>query len=183
MISITQDDKPLNESFKKKIEMVQYNSALMITGAIKGTCHDKTYQEVGLESLADRRWSRKLIFFHKIILRLQPTYFQNYFTSYDNVKTYFTQSSNEKPIKNFSGITKAFDLSFFPPCAKEWGNLNAKLRNINSINMFKSSILNFVRRRENLVFAIHDINGLKLLTRLRLDFSHLNEHKFRHNDS
>ena len=163
--------------------MVQYNSALMITGAIKGTCHDKTYQEVGLESLADRRWSRKLIFFHKIILRLQPSYFQNYFTSYDNVKTYFTQSSNEKPIKNFSGRTKAFDLSFFPHCAKEWGNLNANLRNINSINMFKSSILNFVRPRENLVFAIHDINGLKLLTRLRLNFSHLNEHKFRHNDS
>ena len=35
--------------------------------------------------------------------------------------------------------------------------------------------------RESLVFAVHDINGLKLLTRLRLNFCHLNEHKFRHN--
>ena len=35
--------------------------------------------------------------------------------------------------------------------------------------------------RESLVFAVHDINGLKLLTRLRLNFGHLNEHKFRHN--
>ena len=43
------------------------------------------------------------------------------------------------------------------------------------------SILNFVRARENSVFAVHDITGLKLLTRLRLNFSHLNEHKFRHN--
>ena len=50
-------DKPLNESFRKKIELVQYNAALIITGAIKGTCRDKMYQEVGLESLADRRWS------------------------------------------------------------------------------------------------------------------------------
>ena len=50
-------DKPLNQSFKKKIELVQYNAALIITGAIKGTCRDKMYQEVGLESLADRRWS------------------------------------------------------------------------------------------------------------------------------
>ena len=47
--------------------------------------------------------------------------------------------------------------------------------------MFKTSILNFVRPRENSVFEVHDINCVKLLTRLRLDFSHLNEHKFRHN--
>ena len=30
-------------------------------------------------------------------------------------------------------------------------------------------------------FAVHHINGLKLLTRLRLNFSYLNEQKFRHN--
>ena len=33
-------DKPLNECFKKKIEMTQYNAALMIIGATKGTCRD-----------------------------------------------------------------------------------------------------------------------------------------------
>ena len=31
------------------------------------------------------------------------------------------------------------------------------------------------------VFSEHDPIGIKLLTRLRLGFSHLNEHKFRHN--
>ena len=36
--------------------MVQHNAALITTGAIKGTCCDKTYQELGLESLADRRY-------------------------------------------------------------------------------------------------------------------------------
>ena len=50
-------DKPFNESFKRKIEMVQYKAALVITGAIKGTdlSRDRLYQELGLESLADRR--------------------------------------------------------------------------------------------------------------------------------
>ena len=72
--------KPLNESFKK-IELVPYNAAL-IAGAIKGTCSDKVYQELGLESLAGRRWSRKLIFFHKIILGLQPCYLQNMLPSH-----------------------------------------------------------------------------------------------------
>ena len=35
--------------------------------------------------------------------------------------------------------------------------------------------------KENSLFAVHDIVGIKLLTRLRLGFSHLNDHKFRHN--
>ena len=48
-------DKPFNESFKRKIEMVQYKAALVITGAIKGISRDRLYQELGLESLADRR--------------------------------------------------------------------------------------------------------------------------------
>ena len=53
-----------------------------------------------------------------------------------------------------------------------------KWANKNSINTFKTSILNFVRLRENSLFEVHDIRGVKLLIRLRLYFSHLNEHKF-----
>ena len=55
-------DKSLTESFKDKLEMVLYNAALVITGAIKGTSRDRIYRELGLESLAERRWSRKIYF-------------------------------------------------------------------------------------------------------------------------
>ena len=41
-------------------------------------------------------------------------------------------------------------------------------------------ILSFIGPKENSVFAIHDTKGLTLLTRLRFNFSHLNEDKFRH---
>ena len=34
--------------------------------------------------------------------------------------------------------------------------------------------------KERSLFAIHDPVGVKLLSRLRLKFSHLNEHEFRH---
>ena len=76
--------------------MVQCNAALIITGAIKGTCRDKIYQELDLKSSADRRWSRKLIFFHEIIVGLQPFCLQNYLTPYDNVRAYLSQSSTQK---------------------------------------------------------------------------------------
>ena len=59
-------------------------------------------------------------------------------------------------------------------------HLVKKIRNIVSANQFKEITLSFIRLKENSVFAIHNTKGLKLLTGLRLNFSHLNVHKFRH---
>ena len=59
-------DQPNNESFCNKIERVQYNAALAITGAIRGTSQTKLYHELGLESLKFRRWMRRLCMFYKI---------------------------------------------------------------------------------------------------------------------
>ena len=172
-------DKPLNESLKRKIEMVQYNAALIITGPFKGTSRDKIYQELGLESLADRRWTRKLIFFHKIILGLLPSYLKDYLIPCDYLRKYLTRPSTQKRIKTFPARTKLWIILLSTLCWS-WGNLSEEIT-INSRNTFKSSILNFVTPRENSVFEVYDIKGVKLLTRLRMDFSHLNEHKFRHN--
>ena len=45
-------DQPTNESFSGKLEEIQYNAALAITGAIKkSTSREKRYKELGLESL------------------------------------------------------------------------------------------------------------------------------------
>ena len=44
----------------KKNETIQYNAALAITGAIKGTSQMKLLNELGLESLEFRQWFRKL---------------------------------------------------------------------------------------------------------------------------
>ena len=52
---------------------------------------------------------------------------------------------------------------------------------LNQQFQFKTKILSFIRPKENSVFKIHDINGIKVINRLILHFSHLNEHKFWHN--
>ena len=44
----------------KSIERIQYQAALIITGAWKGSNKNKLYDELGWESLFDRRWSRRL---------------------------------------------------------------------------------------------------------------------------
>ena len=52
--------------------MVQFKAALVITCAIKGTSRNRLHQELGLESLADGRWSRRLLLSQKIIQGLSP---------------------------------------------------------------------------------------------------------------
>ena len=51
-------DQPNNEGYSTKMEHIQYNVALVLTGAIKGRSQTKLYKELGLESLKFRRWFR-----------------------------------------------------------------------------------------------------------------------------
>ena len=62
----------------QKLESVQYNASLAITGCFRGTSRDKLYSELGLESLADRRFYRRLIAFYKIVNKKAPQYFIDY---------------------------------------------------------------------------------------------------------
>ena len=66
------------DSFINKVESVQYNAALAITGAIKGTSEELIYNELGFESLADRRWFPRMCTFWKIVKGISLTYLQNY---------------------------------------------------------------------------------------------------------
>ena len=59
-------DQPYNDSFCQKLESYQYNAALAITGAIRGTSKTKMYNKLGLESLRFRRYFRRLCTFFKI---------------------------------------------------------------------------------------------------------------------
>ena len=94
-----------------------------------------------------------------------------------NVQDYQTRSTSRKIIGQIRARTKVFENYFFPCCIKEWLKLGDEIRSIESSKQFKKTILDFIRSKENSIYAIHNILGLKLLTRLRLNFSHLSEHK------
>ena len=60
-------DQPHNSFFCKKLEPVQYKAALVITGVIQSTSHEKIFQELSLESLKSRRWFKRLCCMFKIM--------------------------------------------------------------------------------------------------------------------
>ena len=93
--------------------MIQYRAALVITGAIKGTSRNCLYQEICLESLADKRWSCNIFFFHKIVNGRLSSYLQSCLY-YCNDGECQTTSACQNKIKTFSGRTKSFNLSFSP---------------------------------------------------------------------
>ena len=64
---------------------------------------------------------------------------------------------------------KILRILFFPYCIKKQPKLSDEIRSAES-KQFKEIILDFIRSNESSIYAIHDISGLKLLTRLRLDF-------------
>ena len=74
--------------------------------------------------------------------------------------------------------TEIFKNSYLPCKINKWKKLDPEIRRIDSYPSFIKPTENF----ENFqTFSIQDPLGIKLLSRLRIDFSHLNKHKFRHN--
>ena len=118
-------DQAFNNSFHGKMESIQYNACLAMTGAIRGTSREKIYQELGLESLQLRRWYRKLFknehpkyLFNLIPVRSTP---------------YATRTVSNIPLiktkHNF------FKNSFFPSVIIEWNNLDPILE---TLRVFRS---------------------------------------------
>ena len=70
--------------------------------------------------------------------------------------------------------------SFFRWSIVEWNKLDLKIQN-SSYLVFRNYLIKRIRPLAAPVYNIHNPLGLKLLTRLRLGLSHLNNHRFNHN--
>ena len=174
-------DYPGNASFVEKLEKIQYNACLAITGCFRGTSRDKLYRELGLESLADRRFSRRLIYFYKIVNGLAPSYLSDILPPQREEEEEEQRRREIPPFRMPFCRTERYRSSFFPYCISEWNKLDRSLRELPSSETFKNAILKSLRPKGNPVFRVPDNKGVILLNRLRVGFSHLREHKFRHN--
>ena len=70
-------DQAYSASFQQKVESIQYNAAVAITGAMRGTSKEKHFEELDLESLQHRRLYRKLCCFYKVLKDESPKYISN----------------------------------------------------------------------------------------------------------
>ena len=58
----------------EKVERTQYQAALVVTGAWQGTNRVKLYEELGWETMDDRRMIRRILQVHKTVNGKTPLY-------------------------------------------------------------------------------------------------------------
>ena len=144
------------------LESIQYQAARIITGCWQGTSRVKLYNELGWESLHERRRYRRLSLYYKINSNMTPNYLKLHI--------------NNSPL----GHTNRYSQSFFPYCASEWNLLSESTKFSPSLSIFKSALIKEIRPTPKKTFSIKDNHGMSLITRLRVEFSDLRDHRFRH---
>ena len=164
--------------FTKRLESVQYSAALAVSGAWKGTNMDRLYEEKGWEPLYYRRWQRRLTHFYKLINSQTPQYLAQYIPEQRH-NPYNLRRCNTYPI--MSAKTERFSHTYFPYCVREWNQLDSNIRTQPTVSSFKRKLIAIIRPEKRSTFKVSDLNGIKRLTRLRVKFSDLREHKFRRN--
>ena len=160
------------------IEKVQYKAGLVVTGCWQGTSQDKLYHELGWESLSDRRWYRRLCQFYKIINHKTPKYLHDHLPPSREL-TYNLRSSSQ--FTSHIVRTSRYSNSFFPYCISEWENLGDDIKCLPRLGQFKEKLILFIRPPTHPMYGIRDKQGIKLLTKLRTEFSDLRVHIFHHN--
>ena len=145
------------------LESIQYQAGLIITKCWKGTNKLKLYNELGWESLSQRRVYRRFALYFKIITNETPAYLREHI--------------HQLPIKR----TSRYEKSFFPFCHLNWNNVDEKIRNVSNLNNFKKEYLKEIRPSKKSYYNIHDKYGVSLILKLRVDFSDLREHRYNHN--
>ena len=134
-------DPAHDASLHQKLESLQYNVCLAITGAIRGSYQEKLNQELGFESLQQRRWYRKLFSFYKVFKNESPRYLFNIIP----IRNPAYSTRNHVNIPLFKTNQNFFKNSFFSSTIIEWNNLDPNLRNPDTYGTFKNAILEFIR--------------------------------------
>ena len=168
-------DINLNDQMKK-LESLQYQAGLSVTGMWQGTNRDRVYEELGWESLHLRRWFRRLTVFYKIMTGLTPQYLRDPVPP-QRSHLYGTSSTND--LHPMRCKTQRFQNSFYPNAVNCWNDIGPDIRKLDTLNRFKSTLNGIIRPTCKSIFNIHSSN-LKYLFQLRGGLSPLNAHKFRH---
>ena len=83
--------------------------------------------------------------------------------------------------KNCPARTDRFSNSYFLNTLHEWNKLPTEIRTSKSIAEFKRKLIALIRPVKNTIYGVSDLKGIRNITKLRVQFSDLNAHKFHHN--
>ena len=158
----------------EKVEIVQYQAGLAVTGAWQGSNRSKLYEELGWETLSDRRRCRRILQIHKIMNDKTPSYLKDNLPP--NRRVFLPNVFREIKCR-----TNRYMNSFFPDATSSWNIIISHFEDFPSYVSLKNHIISLFRPNAESVFGVHDPVGLRCLFQLRLSLSPLRSHKKHHN--
>ena len=170
-------DPEMRLTFTQRLEQTQYLAALAVTGTWRGTNRQRLFNELGWESLYHRRWYRRLCHFFSLVKSKSPEYL---YSELPQERQLWYSLRNPMSFEQPVTRTARFASTYFHNTLFEWNLLDDETRNCKSLPQFKDKLLKIIRPLGNSTYKIWDISGVKLLTKLRVQFSALNEHSFKH---
>ena len=162
-------------NFTQRLEQTQYSAALAVTGAWRGKSRQRLYDELGWETLYHRRWYRRLCHFFTLKSSHSTEYL---FSEIPPERKVMYSLRNPRVYDENIVRTVRFSNTYFQNSLHEWKLLDNEIKSSRSISEFKRKLLQIIKPVKNSLYNISDIDSIKYLTKLRLKFSALNEHKF-----
>ena len=166
-------------ALSQRIEAIQLDAARTCTGALLSTNRNSLLNELGWNTLADRRQNHKLILYYKIANRLTPHYL------YDLLPRRVADISNY-PLRNsqnrslFRARTTRYKSSFLPSTTVLWNNLPDRIKFSPSLPSFKQNLNNTIKLSPPPDWFYTGSRYANILhTRFRLNNPTLNAYLFR----
>ena len=165
---------PTFNSTMEKLERVQYQAALVVTGAWQGSNCSKLNEELGWETLSDRRMCRRILQIHKIMNNKTPFYLRD------------KLPPKHKPFlfnvfRKINCRTDRYMNSFFPSAISSWNSIISNFEVFPSFDNLKDHMLSLFRPKNKSIFGVHEPLGIRHLFQLRVSLTALRSHKARHN--
>ena len=151
-IPSVQNQPPLGvslTSLMQKVERIQYQAAVAITGTWKGSNRTKLYEELGWETLSDRRMCRRILQIHKIMQYATLSYLKD---KLPNRRIYLFNANLNNTFHEIKCKSLRYKNSFFPDAIKSWNNIITYFHNVPSLKLLKDHITSLIRPKMKSIF-------------------------------
>ena len=157
---------------KADLDKIQNEAARIATGATKLVSLYTLSNEIGWETLEQRRKNHRLTLFYKMVYNITPYYLSNLIPpTVSNLSRYNLRNSND--LQTVDARTRQYYNSFLPSTTRDWNSLSVETKQSESVNSFKL----LLTKGKTTVPDHYYIGSRKaqiLLTRIRTNCSSLN---------
>ena len=124
------------QKLSEDLENLHLDAIRTITGAVRGTNHQKLYTESGFTTLRERRLRHKIIMYHKIVHEKTPTYLN---VNIPPLVSSFNPYHRRRPLQRQEPQhkTETYRQSFFPSTTTLWNNLLVCIQRTKSMSQVK----------------------------------------------